>query len=108
MIAAADLATLKARLEARLHDLGQEVEKLEREATQSLDADFEEQAKQIEDIDTAEGLEAVRVDEGRDIRAALQRIADGNYGVCANCGTDIAPARLNALPMATLCIDCAP
>jgi RNA polymerase-binding protein DksA len=41
-----------------------------------------------------------------DIDAALQRIDDGTYGVCANCGKQIAPERLEARPWATLCIDC--
>lgn len=103
-----DLETLKSELEARLKALGAEVEKLEGEATQPLDADWEEQANQLEDVDTAEGLEAVRVEEAREIRAALQRIRDGNYGICANCGTEIPAARLKALPTATLCIACAP
>ena len=39
--------------------------------------------------------------------AALVRVADGTYGVCASCGTQIAPARLAARPTATLCIACA-
>lgn len=103
-----DLDSIKTSLEARLKELGAEVEKLESEATQPLDSDWEEQANQLEDVSTAEGLEAVRVEEGREIRAALQRIRDGEYGVCANCGEAIAPARLQALPTATLCINCAP
>ena len=40
--------------------------------------------------------------------AALNRIRDGQYGTCANCCVEIAPARLKALPTATLCINCAP
>lgn len=103
-----DLATIKASLEARLQVLGAEVERLEGEATQPLDADWTEQANQLEEMETAEGLEAVRVKEARETRAALQRLHDGSYGVCANCGVDIAPARLGALPTATLCINCAP
>jgi RNA polymerase-binding protein DksA len=41
-----------------------------------------------------------------DIEAALQRIEDGTYGTCTNCGKQIAPERLEARPWATLCIDC--
>jgi RNA polymerase-binding protein DksA len=41
-----------------------------------------------------------------DIDAALQRIEDGSYGTCTNCGRQIAPERLEARPWATLCIDC--
>ena len=103
-----DLEAIKSSLEARLQVLGAEVDKLEGEATQPLDADWGEQANQLEDMQTAEGLEAVRMEEVREIRAALERIRDGNYGTCANCGADIAPARLQALATATLCINCAP
>lgn len=41
-----------------------------------------------------------------DIDAALQRIDDGTYGTCTNCGKQIPPERLEARPWATLCIDC--
>ncbi|GEP47553.1 molecular chaperone DnaK [Microbacterium saccharophilum] len=45
--------------------------------------------------------------ERADVDAALQRVADGSYGVCASCGRPIPPARLEARPMATLCVACA-
>jgi len=41
-----------------------------------------------------------------DIEAALKRIEEGTYGICTNCGKPIAVERLEALPWATLCIDC--
>ena len=41
-----------------------------------------------------------------EIDAALARIEQGTFGVCATCGRDIAEARLEALPYATQCIDC--
>ena len=41
-----------------------------------------------------------------EIDAALQRIDDGSFGRCTNCDKEIAPARLEARPWATLCIDC--
>lgn len=40
------------------------------------------------------------------INQALQRIADGEYGYCDNCGVEIGLKRLEARPTATLCIDC--
>ncbi len=40
------------------------------------------------------------------VEAALQRFEEGTYGLCENCGAEIDPARLNALPYATLCIRC--
>jgi DnaK suppressor protein len=41
-----------------------------------------------------------------EIDAALKRIEDGTYGTCTNCGERIPEERLEALPWATLCIDC--
>jgi RNA polymerase-binding protein DksA len=41
-----------------------------------------------------------------DIDAALKRITEDTYGICTNCGEPIAVERLEALPWATLCIDC--
>jgi RNA polymerase-binding protein DksA len=41
-----------------------------------------------------------------EIDAALKRIEEGTYGTCTNCGQPIALERLEALPWATLCIDC--
>jgi RNA polymerase-binding transcription factor DksA len=102
------METLRATLQARLAALGVEVARLEAESNQPLEADWEEQANQIEDMETSEGLETVRLAEARQIRSALRRMDEGSYGTCANCGADISPARLQALPTATLCINCAP
>ena len=41
-----------------------------------------------------------------EIDAALRRIDDRTYGICFNCGHEIPPARLEANPWASLCIDC--
>lgn len=41
------------------------------------------------------------------IEAALQRIEDGEYGECQNCGENIAAKRLEIEPTASICIDCA-
>lgn len=40
------------------------------------------------------------------IDAALERIEDGTYGKCVNCGAQIPEERLEAMPWATLCIEC--
>jgi DnaK suppressor protein len=42
----------------------------------------------------------------RDVRAALARIDEGVYGICADCEEEIDPKRLNAVPWAPLCIRC--
>jgi RNA polymerase-binding protein DksA len=38
---------------------------------------------------------------------ALARIENGSFGMCARCGKPIGRARLDARPVAELCIDCA-
>lgn len=40
------------------------------------------------------------------IDAALERVADGRYGVCVDCGEAIAVARLQAWPEAARCAEC--
>ncbi|PLX80398.1 MAG: RNA polymerase-binding protein DksA [Desulfuromonas sp.] len=40
------------------------------------------------------------------IREALERIEEGEFGVCDSCGEEIGEARLKARPVTTLCIDC--
>jgi len=42
----------------------------------------------------------------RQIRRALDRIADGSYGVCLHCEEDISPKRVSAVPWAAFCIRC--
>jgi DnaK suppressor protein len=42
----------------------------------------------------------------RNVRAALRRIDDGSFGVCAHCEEEISPKRLAAVPWAPFCITC--
>jgi DnaK suppressor protein len=42
----------------------------------------------------------------RNVRAALHRINEGTFGVCAHCEEDISLKRLNAVPWAAYCIQC--
>ncbi|HMC39798.1 MAG TPA: TraR/DksA family transcriptional regulator, partial [Acidimicrobiales bacterium] len=41
-----------------------------------------------------------------EIDRALQKIEDGSYGICEQCGDAIPDARLQALPYAALCVTC--
>ena len=40
------------------------------------------------------------------IEHALERMRQGQYGICEGCGTNIPMTRLNALPYARYCINC--
>jgi RNA polymerase-binding protein DksA len=41
-----------------------------------------------------------------EIDAALERIEDGTFGICATCGQPIGEERLEAVPYTTQCIEC--
>jgi DnaK suppressor protein len=45
-------------------------------------------------------------DKALAIDDALARIDEGSYGVCDSCESDIAEARLEALPFTRLCVSC--
>jgi DnaK suppressor protein len=51
-------------------------------------------------------LEAAR-EQVAAIDAALERLAEGRYGVCDRCGRPIGEDRLAARPTARTCIECA-
>lgn len=51
-------------------------------------------------------LAAMEQEHLTQIESALQRLDDGRYGVCIQCGDQIAPARLQILPYASLCMHC--
>lgn len=40
------------------------------------------------------------------IKDALERIDNGEFGICEECGDEISEARLKARPVTTLCINC--
>ena len=42
----------------------------------------------------------------RNVRAALDRVAEDSYGTCLECDEEISHKRLQAMPWATLCITC--
>jgi len=54
------------------------------------------------------GLTLLNADDQRFslIQDALQRIKEGSYGSCIDCGTEIPKGRLKAIPYAKLCIHC--
>jgi RNA polymerase-binding transcription factor DksA len=41
-----------------------------------------------------------------DVERALVNVGNGTYGICGQCGSEIAPNRLEALPEARFCIAC--
>ena len=98
---------IRKRLEARLDTLGARIEGIKDELRAPPNPDFEEQATEAEGDEVLEGLEESVLAEITQIRMAMQRMQDGTYGDCVQCGEPIAVKRLEAIPHATLCITCA-
>jgi len=53
-----------------------------------------------------EALSSQDLKRYRAIEAALLRINQGRYGLCAKCGKKIPQERLEAIPYAVLCVEC--
>jgi DnaK suppressor protein len=73
-----------------------------------------ERSHEFEEVAQTEqsGVELSRLSEAERhellrIEAALTRIDEGRWGVCAECGAAIEPRRLEALPWAVHCAGCA-
>jgi DnaK suppressor protein len=69
-------------------------------------ADLEEMASDTHDTDSVCEIMAVGASTIDQIDLALAKIEDGTYGECEDCGDHIAFERLEALPFATLCVEC--
>ena len=102
-----DPTAAKARLEAELAELEDRLSRLDRDLSEPPDPDSSERAVQMEDDDALEGQAALVAQEIASVRRALERIEDGSYGTCANCGDEISDKRLEVRPEAALSIDCA-
>ncbi len=72
-----------------------------------LPADLEDQAVELENDEAMVAIEAELDLELRKVDAALQRIKAGSYERCESCAETIGRARLEALPEASLCVNCA-
>jgi DnaK suppressor protein len=71
------------------------------------DPEFEEGAQSEHEQFTLARLSETQRRELLQIDAALARIDAGEYGICRDCGQDIDPRRLAAVPYALLCTECA-
>jgi DnaK suppressor protein len=104
---AARLESDLARLKADLTELSRNRESLSEASGENAYRDHmadQGSATFERDLEmTFEENEREALDE---VREALARLAAGTYGTCSRCGADIPAARLQAMPTATLCIQC--
>ncbi|MEA1937138.1 MAG: TraR/DksA C4-type zinc finger protein [Patescibacteria group bacterium] len=66
----------------------------------------DENAIEVSDYENNLSVEHNLEEELENIGDALKKTSEGTYGICSNCGRPINPKRLEALPEATLCIEC--
>ena len=106
-----DLDRYRARIIARLAEIDEEdVRGREGQATVTLDQQAIGRLSRQDALQSqamARATHARRDIERRRLRAALDRIEDGAFGYCEDCGEQIAPARLDLDPGTTRCISCA-
>ncbi|RLB11362.1 MAG: TraR/DksA family transcriptional regulator [Deltaproteobacteria bacterium] len=108
-----ELEQVKKRLLERKKKLLNEIaDILEKEAKEEYQ-ELIETIREEGDIASAElqestilALAEMRAKEVEQIDAAIERIDNGEYGICIDCGDWITPARLEALPYALRCKEC--
>ena len=110
------LDELPRRLEQDRADLRAQIEQIENEdvhAENQYDPEFSgygnhmaETGTEIFEQERNLSVEQSLQQQLADVEHALSKFGEGTYGICDNCGKEIMPERLQALPQAALCIDC--
>lgn len=107
------LAALRAQLAQRREALRRQLaahrhgQTAAERAHDVLTQDGDDAAQRLPERDIAAALTAHEQRELGLIDTALLRMDDGSYGVCVDCGVDIAFERLTVEPWAVRCITCA-
>jgi RNA polymerase-binding transcription factor DksA len=107
-------AKYKQRLLEMCNRLTGEINQVEEEVRQDVSAVGElsnvpihPADRDVEMLDSNLAAAASGVDVLNGAAAALQRIEEGTFGQCVDCGREISPERLDALPQTPYCIHCA-
>jgi DnaK suppressor protein len=108
-----DYNKLRARLESEQKRLAEELEQLQTSVPSSEErregspfGKREEEATETLELEKRLVLENRIRQEMAGIEHALQKFEEGTYGLCDSCGKPIDPERLEALPQASLCLNC--
>lgn len=70
------------------------------------DGDKDEEADEVQEYDNKLSLEYSLELKLKDVNNALEKIENGGYGICENCGKKISEDRLLACPEAKTCLRC--
>jgi DnaK suppressor protein len=105
---AMNIESLKQRLLQKKRELQANIARLEKEARDSGGAEVRDA---MDDATSAQGAsealqeDVLESDTLIEVEDALQRIEDGTYGKCIDCGRPIEAARLEAVPWAAYCLE---
>lgn len=102
----AELVAMRARMLGAAHDVVEDAAGDEELSNAVGDQHIADHATETLDHELDASLELNAEELARAIDAALARMAEGTYGVCARCGQPIPEERLDALPYAVLCLPC--
>jgi DnaK suppressor protein len=94
---------------SRLRQLGGAVTVVERPGTIGENSAFADEVDQVQvDASRDVGLATrdMLLERVHRLSAALDRLSEGEYGVCVECAEPIAPARLEAVPEVQTCVRC--
>ena len=100
-----ELNRYKQILEARRAELAQVLHQRDAIAIETSADSLDEAQQAAEHALTIANLDR-QSDLLRNVRAALDRIENGTFGICIHCEQEISPKRLAALPWAPYCITC--
>jgi len=106
----AALASQRAQLEQERDDLRGQLAELgfgDEGGRLNYDPNFADSSQVTAERGEAEALAASLRDALDEVERALHKMGTGTYGICETCGKPIAEARLEAMPAARQCIDCA-
>ena len=98
---------VRETLEAELAETMAELERLEKKLQVEVEYGLGEGDPIIYEREINMALRRRTTRKVRSLQDALKRFDEGTYGVCERCGREISAQRLEALPQARLCIECA-
>jgi len=100
------LESERKRLIEQLEQLEADVQPVEERREGSPFGKREEEATESFELEKRLALEKQTGDQLAAVEHALSKFEKGTYGLCDLCGQPIDPARLEALPQASLCLNC--
>ena len=101
------LLALRARLRGDITQMEDDALNKDHSKTTSMPNHMAELGSDNFDQELTLSLLGTENDTLDQIEAAIERIEDGTYGQCEECGRKIAKPRLEAIPYAALCVRCA-